>query len=442
MTEDLKWTERLPKDWSVQPLKFVAHVQPSNVNKIASDDEIPVRLCNYTDVYKNEFIVADMEFMRSTATEQEIEKFHLEVDDVIITKDSETADDIAIPAYVKVTADDLVCGYHLTMMRPNAAKLSGRYLHRVLGSKELRAQLELAAKGVTRVGIPQNAIGRASIPIPPLPTQRRIADYLDAETQRIDELIAAKRSMLVLLAKKRAALVSQAVTKGLNPNAKMKDSGLEWLGEIPEHWEIKPLRYWGWCQNGVSQGADYFGSGYPFVNYGDVYRSEALPFEVEGLANSTDADRTLYSVQEGDVFFTRTSETIHEIGMAATCVKTIVKGTFSGFVIRVRPFVDELAVHFSKYYFRSQALRVFFMREMNIITRASMSQDLLKQLPVLVPPMKEQLAIAEHLDKWNEQYAALSTDLATSIGLLVSRRSALITAAVTGQVGVPEAMSA
>jgi type I restriction enzyme S subunit len=272
--------------------------------------------------------------------------------------------------------------------------------------------------------------------LPPLPTQQRIADYLDVETQHIDELIAAKRSMLALLEKKRAALVSQAVTKGLDPNAKLKDSGLEWLGEIPEGWQIKPLRYWGWCQNGISQGADYFGSGYPFVNYGDVYRSEALPFEVEGLANSTDADRILYSVEKGDVFFTRTSETIGEIGMAATCLKTIENGIFSGFVIRVRPFAEELAVGFSKYYFRSQALRVFFMREMNIITRASMSQDLLKQLPVLVPPMKEQLAIAEHLDKWNAQYTALSADLTESITLLNSRRSALITAAVTGQLGI------
>ena len=96
---------------------------------------------------------------------------------------------------------------------------------------------------------------------------------------------------------------------------KYKDSGIDWIGDIPENWEIKRLRYLGNYQNGVSKGADYFGSGYPFINYTDVYNNIKLPQEVKGLAESTDEDRVTYSVKKGDLFFTRTSETIDEIGI-------------------------------------------------------------------------------------------------------------------------------
>lgn len=102
-----------------------------------------------------------------------------------------------------------------------------------------------------------------------------------------------------------------------------KDSGVQWLGEIPRHWKTMRLGLLGECSNGVSKGGDYFGEGYPFVSYSDVYNNIELPHKVEGLANSTDEDRQRYSVEYGDVFFTRTSETIQEIGFSSTCLKTI-----------------------------------------------------------------------------------------------------------------------
>ena len=112
---------------------------------------------------------------------------------------------------------------------------------------------------------------------------------------------------------------------------KMKDSGIEWLGEIPEGWEVGKLKYLGQCQNGISAGAEYFGSGYPFISYGDVYGNIAIPNVASGLANSSEKDRASYSVQKGDVFFTRTSETIEEIGFTSTCLTTMENATFRDF---------------------------------------------------------------------------------------------------------------
>jgi type I restriction enzyme S subunit len=120
--------------------------------------------------------------MKATATEEEIDRFHLEEGDVVITKDSESWDDIAIPAYVKATSDDFICGYHLAFMRPDHKLLDGRFLFRCIESRPVALQLELEATGVTRYGLPKGAIGSALLPLPPLDLQRHIADYLDRET--------------------------------------------------------------------------------------------------------------------------------------------------------------------------------------------------------------------------------------------------------------------
>jgi type I restriction enzyme S subunit len=119
VTSFLNWASNLPKHWVAKPLRAVADYTVSNVDKVPAANEAPVRLCNYTDVYNNEFITLDLDFMRATATEVEIEKFGLKVDDVVITKDSESWDDIGVPAIVKETAGDLVCGYHLAVLRPH-----------------------------------------------------------------------------------------------------------------------------------------------------------------------------------------------------------------------------------------------------------------------------------------------------------------------------------
>ncbi|MCU9809067.1 hypothetical protein LEQ06_13425 [Paraclostridium sp. AKS46] len=122
----------------------------------------------------------------------------------------------------------------------------------------------------------------------------------------------------------------------------MKDSGVEWLGEIPKDWEVKRLRFLGKLQNGISKSSDQFGFGYPFVSYSNVYKNIELPQSVEGLVNSTNEERKMYSVKERDVFFTRTSETVEEIGFASTCMKSIKNATFAGFLIRFRPNDERL----------------------------------------------------------------------------------------------------
>jgi type I restriction enzyme S subunit len=297
-------------------------------------------------------------------------------------------------------------------------------------------QLDFYSYGTAQQQLSGAFLGVLYLGLPPLHEQQKIAQFLDYKTKQIDQLIKKKETLIEKLDEKRTALISHAVTKGLDSSVPMKDSGIEWLGDIPKHWEVKRLRYTGSCQNGISKGADYFGYGYPFVNYTDVYANIELPKIVSGLANSTDMDRINYSVQKGDIFFTRTSETIEEIGITSTCLNSINNATFSGFLIRVRPFPHLLFTGFSKYYFRCQLHRFFFVKEMNLVTRASLSQELLKRLPVLLPSLEEQKQIAEYLDKKTTQIDLQKAKIKQAIELLKEYRTSLITNAVTGKIDV------
>lgn len=266
-----------------------------------------------------------------------------------------------------------------------------------------------------------------------LDEQHRIADFLDEKCAKIDAVIEKQQQIIEKLKKYKLSVITEAVTKGLDPTVAMKDSGVEWIGKIPENWTVCKLRYLGSCTNGISKGGEFFGRGYPFVSYGDVYKNIELPKQVVGLVDTTEKERELYSVVEGDVLFTRTSETIEEVALTSTCMQTIENATFAGFVIRFRPNTDELTKEFSKYYFRSTKHRTFFVKEMNLVTRASLSQELLKKLPVLLPPISEQFEIYNYLEHQCSKIDASIFQKQAIIEKLTEYKKSLIYEVVTGK---------
>ena len=178
--------------------------------------------------------------MAATASTDQVARFTLKGGDTIITKDSETADDIAIAAYVVEDLPGVVCGYHLSMVRPRGSTC-GAYVKRLFDSFYAKARFAVAANGLTRVGLGQYALDNVEFPFPPPQEQQLIATFLDLETAKIDTLVEEQRRLIELLKEKRQAVISQAVTKGLDPNVSRKDSGVEWLGKVPAHWEVRKV---------------------------------------------------------------------------------------------------------------------------------------------------------------------------------------------------------
>ncbi len=214
---------------------------------------------------------------------------------------------------------------------------------------------------------------------------------------------------------------------------KMKDSGIEWIGEIPEEWEVKNLKFLGNTKSGLgNKKPQDFGHGYPFISYKNIYNNYAIDETYDDLVNSTDIDRQNYSVTRGDVFFTGSSETIEELGMASMCLRDIPNATFNGFSIRFRPYsLINYYPEFMMYYFRSEATREHLIRNDNSITRANLSQKLLNKLPVINPPLEEQQKIANYLDDKVAHIDNIIEKTKSTIEEYKEYRQSLITETVT-----------
>lgn len=272
-------------------------------------------------------------------------------------------------------------------------------------------------------------------PFPSIYEQKRIVTFLDAQCAEIDAVLEKTRASIEEYKKLKQAVITQAVTKGIRGDRPMKNSGIEWIGDIPESWEVSSVRYIGQLQNGISKGGEFFGKGFPFVSYGDVYKNYELPHSVSGLIDTTEDERATYSVEYGDIFFTRTSETIEEVGFSCVCKRSIPNATFAGFIIRLRPFCadEKILTDYAKYYFRGEHIRAYLVKEMNLVTRASLGQTLLKGMSVIVPPKSAQKEIAEYLDDKCADIDALVAKKQQYLTEIENYKKSLIYEYVTGK---------
>ncbi|MEX2431579.1 MAG: restriction endonuclease subunit S [Dehalococcoidia bacterium] len=444
----VEWLGGVPEHWDVKRLKSAATYTVSNVDKVAADDELPARLCNYTDVYYNDFIHPDLELMETTATLGEIRRFGLRVDDVVITKDSESWDDIGIPALVVGTSPDLVCGYHLAIVRPDQTRLLGRFLFRCLQSDAINQQFQTAATGVTRYGLPKGAIGEASVLFPPLSEQHAIADFLDAQTAKLDTLIAKKRELIEKLKEQRTALISQTVTRGLPPDAALvagldahptlKPSGVEWLGDVPEHWEVAQVKRKWTVLDCKHRTVPFVDDGVPVVGIGEVQGYEVVLTD----AKRTTEEEYLQMIEggrrpiPGDIIYSRNAT----VGQAAL-VTTSDRFCMGQDVCLLRSLHAQ-SPRYGLYLFRSKVMTEQAESLMIGSTFRRINVGQIMEFWTCLPPLHEQNVIADYLDSEAAKIDRMAEKVESAIERLQEYRTALITAAVTGKIDVREAMVA
>ncbi|MDF0556465.1 restriction endonuclease subunit S [Kamptonema sp. UHCC 0994] len=231
------------KNWDIKKLRDLADIRVSNVDKKIYPSERPVKLCNYMDVYANDYITGSIQFMKGSANDAELERFGLNIGDVIITKDSETPDDIGIPTVIYEQIDNLVCGYHLALIRPDNEKIDSIFLSKYLSTSRVANYFALHASGSTRFGLPIGAIESVEILTPPKEEQKQIATVLST----IDRAIAQTEAIIAKQQRIKTGLMQELLTKGIDENGNIrsetthefKDSA---IGRIPVEWEVKELR--------------------------------------------------------------------------------------------------------------------------------------------------------------------------------------------------------
>lgn len=430
----LKWLEVIPSHWEVRRLKQFCDVFPSNVDKKSVEGETQVRLCNYTDVYYNDIVAESLEFMAATATEEQIGKFNLKAGDTIITKDSETADDIAIAAYVPQDLPGVICGYHLSMVRPKKA-VYGAFVKRLFDSIYTKSLMAVSANGLTRVGLSQYTIDNVELPLPPKNEQAEIATFLDRETTKIDALIAEQKRLIELLQEKRQAVISHAVTKGLNPNAPMKDSGVEWLGDVPEHWAISPIKYFARVGNGSTpnrENLEYWADdGFPWLNSSVVNQAEVL--EAERFVTKLALKECHLPIVKPPAALVGITGQGRTRGMAAQLMFT---ATVNQHVAFIMPSTNRITVNYLLRVLEASYDRLRLDSEGSGSTKGAITCEQLGLWCVPLPDHLEQEEIVSFLKVEVEMHESLKAESERAIQLLQERRSTLISAAVTGQIDV------
>ena len=423
----------IPSHWRVQRLKHICEVFPSNVDKKTHEGEVPVRLCNYTDVYYRETITADLEFMQASATQEQIDRFTLRAGDTIITKDSETADDIAIAAYVPENLTGVVCGYHLAMVRPRSPNVViGPFIKRFFDSRYARMAFEVRANGLTRVGLSQYELDNVDVPLPPIDEQRAIAAFLDHQTGKIDALVTEQERLIELLKEKRQAVITHAVTKGLNSSVPMTDSGVQSLGAVPSHWKVDRIKWFARMESGHTPDKKvpaYWDGDIPWVSLNDtgyLKNHEYIEETAHAITEAGIANSSAHLLPTGTVVFSRDAT----IGRCAILARPMACSQhFIGWVCG-----PELIPEYLLLRLRSMTPELDSMTTGATVKTIGMPE--VRTLRTPIPPAEEQRAIVEAVKRETGRIDELMNAAAQAVELLHERRVALITAAVTGQIDV------
>ncbi|MCC5812010.1 MAG: hypothetical protein JJU06_16745 [Ectothiorhodospiraceae bacterium] len=313
------------------------------------------------------------------------------------------------------------------------------YLAYIFGTKAARSQIELAATGASSsmLNIGQATVSELHLPAPPVDEQSTIAAFLHHETAKIDALVSEQQRLIELLKEKRQAVISHAVTKGLDPGVPMKDSGMEGLGEVPAHWSIGALRWYGTIQGGVAKGKDYGGKtkvSLPYLrvaNVQDGYVDLEDVREIEVLAEEVER----YSLRSGDVLMNEGGDN-DKLGRGTVWRAQIDPCLHQNHVFAIRTNEHLLPEWLTLFTQSVQARSYFFIHSKQSTNLASISSSNVMSCVLPIPPVDEQSQTVHNVERRAEQFDKMIAEAVRGIGLLQERRAGLISAAVTGKIDV------
>lgn len=431
----------VPAHWEVRRLRTVAEMRVSNVDKHVRDGERPVTLCNYVDVYKNDRITHQMPFMNATATPDEIERFRLRRGDVLITKDSESWNDIGVPTLVESADADTVCGYHLALLRPFPGCIDSGYLFRTLQSSGVAHQFHIEANGVTRFGLAHGGIKSIRLPLPPFAEQAAIIRFLDHVDRRVQRYFRAKRKQIALLEEQKQAVIQQAVTGEIDvrtnrPYPAYKFSGIEWLGQMPEHWDVAALRHrYSQCLGKMLDAKRITGEhSLPYLRNIDI-QWDRVNVEDLPVMDIPPEEYQRYTLQPGDLLVCEGGE----MGRSALWSGALARCGFQKALHRLRPRRAARDVpRFMHYVLRAAANKGAF-DDGHVSTIAHLTGEKLRRHRFPFPSFKEQEAVVEFLEAGLKRIDRAISGVRRRIELLNEYRTRLVADIVTGKLDVREA---
>jgi type I restriction enzyme S subunit len=370
--------------------------------------------------------------MPSTASESEIKRFSLEVGDIMFTKDSESFDDIANSAVVVEELKDIICGYHLAHVRADRKYLVPNYLSKLFQSVDYNYWFQINATGITRVGLGLSAIRNSLTILPPISEQTQIATYLDTKTTAIDKKIILLKRKIKHYKAYRKTLIYEAVTKGLDKKVKLKNSDIDWIGKIPEHWEVKRIKdIFNTLAGGTpsTKEASYWIGDIPWIPSGAVQNGEVNKDIVSSYISEEALLKSSTKIAKRDsILIALTGATCSNIGYLNfdTTINQSIVSIDSN---------HKVASHRYYFYFLVSA-KEKIRTLMTGGAQGGINQGDIKYFKVCFTSNKEQKQIADFLDAKATSIDLILKNIEIQINTLKEFRKTLINEVVTGKVKV------
>ncbi|MCP3942965.1 MAG: restriction endonuclease subunit S [Desulfobacteraceae bacterium] len=425
-----KWLDSIPKHWGRLPLKYLVairitdgpHETPEFVDEgvpFLSAEAVKKKSLDFTKKRGN--ITKELHEIYS-------KKCLPQFEDVFMVKSGNTTGALAIVE----TKQEFNIWSPLALIRANQLKILPRFLFYSMQADFFQKSVQLSWSQGTQPNIGMGVIENLHIATAPLNELERIIAFLDHETAKIDTLIEKQQKLIKLLKEKRQAVISHAVTKGLTPHVPMKDSGVEWLGEVPEHWEVKRLKNVSEIVDCRNKTPEYFEDGEYFVIRTTNVKQQKLNFNDARYTNEANfkiwTQRGIPPV--GSILFTREAPA-GEICLVSDNLKFCMGQRMMNFICHEHEY--------SKYLFDfllSDCLDRYIESVSHGSTVSHLRVGQVENIPVIVPPKNEVIQIHEYLKLIKEKYIKLTNIAESAIKLMQERRTALISAAVTGKIDV------
>jgi len=420
------WLGDIPAHWNVKPLKHAVTMNPEVLAEgTAHDYEIA-----YVDIgnVNTTGRISDSLIMLFGDAPTRARKRTADGDTIISTVRTY----LKAIAFIEQPPENLTVSTGFAVLRPRQG-LHPRFLFYVVQSEQFVQSVVAHSEGVSYPAINTSTLGRLPIWLPPLPTQSAIAVFLDRETARIDALIAKRQRFIELLEEKRSALITHVVTKGLDPDVPMRDSGVDWLGEIPAHWEVRPLKRVARIRYGLGEPPAESPDGVPFVRATDI-------------SDGTISDTKMMFIDPDDI------PTGRDARLRGGEIIVVRSGAYTGDSAFVPDNLDRAVAGYDMVvamtgghgrFMAWQLLSAIVKGYQFLLYRLRAAQphlnaEQLGRTLVLLPPEDEQQVVAHHLDREMAKIEALVAKVRAHIERLAELRTALVSAAVTGKIDVRE----
>ena len=424
----IEWIGKIPKHWEIKKLKYCVKINQETLTE-STDKNYGIKYIDISNVNSSGIIKLpkDMKFSESPSRARRI----LKNGDIII---STVRTYLKIIAFVNLDDNNLIASTGFAVLTPTE-KIYKKYLYYFALNQKIIDTISSLSVGVSYPAINSSDLSSIFIWYPiSIEEQKLIVNYLDRKTTQIDELIDKKHRLIELLKEQRAAMINRAVTKGLNPNAPMKDSGIEWLGKIPEHWEIKKLK---WIINdklkyGANEATETTDKSLPryirITDFGEDGRLIDDTFKSLSYEIAKD-----YLLKDGDILFARSGATVGK-----TFQYKDYKGIacFAGYLIKATPNPNFILSDFLYIYTKSDAYKNWINSVFIQATIQNIGADKYQSLFIPLPSIDEQRQITDVLKIKINRIEKFISNIDNEIELLKEFRTALISEVVTGKVDV------